>query len=203
MSNIPFNDPVIIEIAKGNQLPAIAITKNLFVDLLEDVISQQLSGKVAEKIFKRFCANFKHSTPTPESVFECTVDELRALGLSNAKAGYVKNIAEFAIHKNLTVEYFDSLTDSQIVEQLTQIKGIGEWTAQMVLIFSLNRPDVFPLGDFAIQQGMKQLYSLTQEGRELKLRLTTIADAWKPYRTLGTRYVWHYLNQQKANAVRL
>ncbi|HDP54537.1 MAG TPA: DNA-3-methyladenine glycosylase 2 family protein [Bacteroidetes bacterium] len=203
MSNIPFNDPVIIEIAKGNQLPAIAKTKNLFVDLLEDVISQQLSGKVAEKIFNRFCAHFKHATPSPESVIECTVDELRALGLSNAKASYVKNIAEFATHNNLTVEYFDSLTDSQIVEQLTQIKGVGEWTAQMVLIFSLNRPDVFPLGDFAIQQGMKQLYSLTHEGRELKLRLRTIADAWKPNRTIGARYVWHYLNQQKANAVRL
>lgn len=203
MNSFPITDPIIRSIAVGNTLPEIKKTTNLFVDLLEDIVAQQLSGKVADVIFKRFCALFPDSTPTPGQLKEISTDELRAVGLSNAKVNYVKNIAEYAMANNLTVEYFDKLSDEAIIKELTKIKGVGVWTAQMVLIFSLSRPNVFPVDDLAIRLGMQKLYGLELEGKALKQQLIEIANGWQPNRTLGTRLVWAWVNSQKKNAVRI
>lgn len=203
MNNFPINDPVIQSIAAGNVLPKINKTTNLFVDLVEDIVAQQLSGRVADVIFKRFCCLFPDNKPTPEQLKGISIDELRSVGLSNAKANYVRKIAEYGMGNNLTVEHFDSLTDEEIIKELTRIKGVGVWTAQMVLIFSLNRPDVFPIDDLAIRLGMQKLYAADLEGKALKQKLVDIADGWRPNRTLGTRYIWAWVNSQKKNAVRL
>ena len=203
MNNFPINDPVIQSIALDNELPDIKRTTNLFVDLLEDIVAQQLSGKVADVIFKRFCGIFPNSIPTPDLLREILVEELRAVGLSNAKVNYVKNIAEYAMANNLTVEYFDKLSDEAIIKELTKIKGVGVWTAQMVLIFSLNRPNVFPVDDLAIRLGMQKLYNVELEGKALKQKLVDIAYVWQPNRTLDTRLVWAWVNSQKKNAVRM
>ncbi|MDX9768975.1 MAG: hypothetical protein RBT19_01330 [Tenuifilaceae bacterium] len=203
MNDFPINDPVIQSIAVGNTLPEIKRTTNLFVDLLEDIVAQQLSGKVADVIFKRFCKLFPHNKPTPEQLNGISIDELRAVGLSNAKANYVRNIAEYAMGNTLTVEHFDRLSDDEIIKELTRIKGVGVWTAQMVLIFSLNRPNVFPIDDLAIRLGMQKLYAVELEGKALKQKLVDIADGWQPNRTLGTRLVWAWVNSQKKNAVRM
>ncbi|MDX9848196.1 MAG: hypothetical protein RBT74_14535 [Tenuifilaceae bacterium] len=203
MNNFPINDPVIQSIAVGNTLPEIKRTTNLFVDLLEDIVAQQLSGKVADVIFKRFCKLFPDNKPTPEQLKGISIDELRSVGLSNAKANYVRNIAEYATTSILTVEHFDSLSDEEIIIELTKIKGVGVWTAQMVLIFSLYRPDVFPIDDLAIRLGMQKLYAVDLEGKALMKKLVEIANSWNPNRTLGTRYIWAWVNSQKNNAVRM
>lgn len=203
MNNFPITDPVIQSIAVGNTLPEIKRTTNLFVDLLEDIVAQQLSGKVADVIFKRFCKLFPDNKPTPEQLNGISIDELRAVGLSNAKANYVRNIAEYAMGNTLTVEHFDRLSDDEIIKELTRIKGVGVWTAQMVLIFSLNRPNVFPIDDLAIRLGMQKLYAVELEGKALKQKLVDIADGWQPNRTLGTRLVWAWVNSQKKSAVRM
>jgi DNA-3-methyladenine glycosylase II len=203
MTSLPFNDPVIASVANKSSLTTLKQTSNLFVDLVEDIVAQQLSGKVAEVIFKRFCNLFPNSIPTPDILKSISTEELRSVGLSNAKANYVRNIAEYALANDLSVEYISSLNDVDIINELTKIKGVGVWTAQMVLIFSLNRPDVFPIEDLAIRQGMQTLYGLTEEGKELRKRLESIADTWRPHRTLGTRYVWLYVNLKRSNAVRL
>lgn len=195
--SIPFNDEVISKIHAKGILPEIEKTTNLFVDLVEDIIAQQLSGRVAESIFKRFCSIFPNSLPTPELLSQITIEELRSVGLSNAKANYVKNIAKYALENDLSVDYFDKLNDDEVVEGLTRIKGVGVWTAQMVLIFSLNRPDVFPSGDLAIRQQMKKLYGLEGEGKSLIETISTISDRWKPNRTLGTRLVWLSIHLEK------
>lgn len=203
MNNFPITDPVIQSIAVGNTLPEIKRTTNLFVDLLEDIVAQQLSGKVADVIFKRFCKLFPDNKPTPEQLNGISIDELRAVGLSNAKANYVRNIAEYAMGNTLTVEHFDRLSDDEIIKELTRIKGVGVWTAQMVLIFSLNRPNVFPIDDLAIRLGMQKLYAVELEGKALKQKLVDIADGWQPNRTLRTRLVWAWVNSQKKSAVRM
>jgi DNA-3-methyladenine glycosylase II len=203
MTSLPFNDPVIASVANKSSLTTLKQTSNLFVDLVEDIVAQQLSGKVAEVIFKRFCNLFPNSIPTPDILKSISTEELRSVGLSNAKANYVRNIAEYALANDLSVEYISSLNDVDIINELTKIKGVGVWTAQMVLIFSLNRPDVFPIEDLAIRQGMQKLYGLTLEGKELRTKLESIANNWRPYRTIGTRYVWLYVNLKRSNAVRL
>lgn len=197
MSKIPFKDKVIAKVAEEHPIPQLKITTNLFIDLVENIVCQQLSGRVAEVIFKRFCALFPNNIPTPKLLLRISIEQLRNVGLSNSKANYVHNIAHYALLSNLSVDYFDKLSDEQIVAELTRIKGVGVWTAQMVLIFSLNRPDVFPVGDLAIQQGMKKMYNLTEEGKDLLKKITSISDSWKPNRTIGTRYVWKYVNIQK------
>lgn len=202
MSKIPFHDSAIAKIAEQHLLPDIVKTTNLFVDLIEDIVAQQLSGKVADTIFKRFCNIFPDNTPTPALLAQCSTEELRAVGLSNAKTNYVRNIANYALENNLSVDYIDSLTDEEIIGELIKIKGVGMWTAQMVLIFSLNRPDVFPVGDLAIQQGMKKLYGIDKSGKELHNEITALSDYWKPNRTIGSRYVWLFVNLLKTNAVR-
>lgn len=169
----------------------------------QDLGRQQLSGKVADVIFKRFCKLFPDNKPTPEQLNGISIDELRAVGLSNAKANYVRNIAEYAMGNTLTVEHFDRLSDDEIIKELTRIKGVGVWTAQMVLIFSLNRPNVFPIDDLAIRLGMQKLYAVELEGKALKQKLVDIADGWQPNRTLGTRLVWAWVNSQKKSAVRM
>ncbi|PKP39097.1 MAG: DNA-3-methyladenine glycosylase 2 family protein [Bacteroidetes bacterium HGW-Bacteroidetes-15] len=202
MMDLPFNDPVIAKIHEHGSLKVIEKTSNLFVDLVEDIVSQQLSGRVAETIFKRFCAIFPNSMPSPDLLDKCSIEELRAVGLSNAKANYVKNIAKYALENNLTVELFDKLSDEDIINELTKIKGVGVWTAQMVLIFSLNRPDVFPPNDLAIQQQMKKLYRLNHEGKELVKAIVSISEKWKPNRTIGTRLVWNSINIEKTQNIR-
>lgn len=203
MNNLPITDPIIQSIAKDINLPEIKKTNNLFVDLVEDIVAQQLSGKVAEVIFKRFCSLFPQNLPTPELLSKISTEELRTVGLSNAKANYVRNIAEYATTSILTVEHFDSLSDEEIIKELIKIKGVGVWTAQMVLIFSLNRPDVFPIDDLAIRLGMQKLYAVDLEGKALMKKLVEIANSWNPNRTLGTRYIWAWVNSQKNNAVRM
>ena len=202
MHKLPFNDPRMESIANSMDLTDLKKTTNLFSDVVEDIVAQQLSGRVAEVIFKRFCELFPNALPTPELLAAKTIDKLRSVGLSTAKANYVRNIADYALTKGLSVERFDSLCDEEIVSELTTIKGVGVWTAQMVLIFSLTRSDVFPVDDLAIRQGMTLIYGINLEGKPLKNKLVEIAERWKPYRTVGTRYVWAWVNSQKSNAVR-
>lgn len=202
ISNLPFGDEVIERIAKNNLLPDIELTKDLYLDLIEDVVSQQLSGKVAAVIFNRFLDLFPNRYPKAEHLCSKTVEDLRSVGLSNSKALYVKNIAEYSLTEDLSVKRINALSDEEIIDLLCIIKGVGVWTAQMVLIFSLNRPDVFPAGDLAIQQGMKHLYSLKSNGKELINDIISISEYWKPFRTTGTRYIWQHVNQLKTQKTR-
>ena len=200
--NLPFSDSTIEAIAVKQILPELKLSGDIYLDLIEDVVSQQLSGKVATVIFNRFLNLFPNRYPVPQVLDHMAIEELRSVGLSNSKALYVKNIAHFSLTEDITFIHINSLSDEEIVSLLTRIKGVGVWTAQMVLIFSLNRPDVFPIGDLAIQQGMKSLYGLNKTGKELFSKLKSISNHWKPHRTIGTRYVWLHVNMLKEQKVR-
>jgi DNA-3-methyladenine glycosylase II len=113
----------------------------------------------------------------------------------------VKNLAEFALSNDVGINHIERMTDEQIISYLTQVKGIGRWTVEMILIFSLQRPDVFPIDDLAIKKGMVINYNLASHGKQLAKDMHRIADRWRPHRTLGTLYIWKYFELEKSTGV--
>lgn len=199
---IQVKDHVIAELQSKFVLPELNSSTDFYHDMVENIVGQQLSGKVAQVIFNRFKTLFPNNYPTPELVLFTPDESLRSIGLSGAKTKYVKALAEFTLHHDLSLQQVAQLSDEELIKLLTQIKGVGVWTAQMLLIFSLNRKDVFPIDDLAIQQGMRELYNIKVNGKQFKDRLIRISNKWKPYRTTGSRLVWAYVNDKKLNATR-
>jgi DNA-3-methyladenine glycosylase II len=173
------------------ELPKIK-PRSVFIALLNTIVSQQLSVKAAETIFKRFLDLFENQSPDPNALLSISDQQLRAVGLSYQKANYLKNIAQFAIEQGLDDKKLKSKTDDVLIEYLMQIKGVGIWTVEMLLMFQLNRPDIFPKDDLGIQQGIKKLYELPHEKKQLLPEMERIAEHWRPYRTLACRYIWRY-----------
>ncbi len=163
---------------------------DIYFSLLQSIVSQQLSTKVARIIFNRFIDLFVDRYPKPDQLLVTKHEILRGIGLSNNKANYVKNVAEFSLKNNITFDCLNVKTDNEIIEYLTKIKGVGKWTVQMILMFPMDRPNVFPVDDLGIQNGMKKLYQIDLEKKELKLKLLEIAEQWHPYKTLASKYIW-------------
>jgi len=133
---------------------------------------------------------FNDEYPQPERLIQLDIATLRSVGLSNSKANYLKNVAYFTIKNELSFNYLIEKSDEEIIEYLTKIKGVGRWTAQMILMFPLDRLDVFPVDDLGIQTRMKEIYQITEEKKDLKIKLLEIAENWKPYRSLACKYLW-------------
>lgn len=199
-------DVAILHLKKDNQLKEVIQTTNLapltpsgnvYFDLLESIVSQQLSVTVADTIFKRFCALFPGTDPSPEVLKTMDINTLRTAGLSNQKATYLKNVAAFTLENDLESYSWNNLTDAEIISFLTQIKGVGQWTAEMILIFTLNRPDIFPTDDLGIQQAMVRLYSISESGKELRKKMMSISEPWRPYRSVACRYLWRWKDNKK------
>ncbi len=169
---------------------------NLYHSLMESIVSQQLSVKVADIIWSRFLLLFEDRIPHPDLVLELPTEQLRAVGLSGQKASYLQNVAQFFKENQLENKDWTQMSDEEIITYLTQIKGVGRWTVQMILMFTLARLDVFPVLDLGIQQGMKRLYGLEHEGKELHKVMELIAENWRPYRSVASRYIWKWKDQK-------
>jgi len=169
---------------------------NVFNELVKNIVYQQISYKAADNIYARFLILIKKKKYKPKDVIALSHDELRSVGLSNQKAIYVKNISEYFIEKRLLRRNWDKFEDQEIIKILSDIKGVGVWTVQMILLFELQRPDVFPYGDLAIQQSIKELYNLDGEKKELIKQMNKVADNWKPYRSMATLYLWSWKREQ-------
>jgi DNA-3-methyladenine glycosylase II len=169
----------------------------LYVSLLRSVASQQLSAKAGDTIFDRFLDLYPSKKPLPDLVLKTKVEKLRACGLSFAKAGYMQNIAQFKLNGGLDHRKLNRMEDEQLIAHLTQIKGVGKWTAEMILMFTLNRPDILPLDDVGIQNAIKHLYKVTHSGKDLRLVMEEISEPWRPHRTLACRHLWRYMDGQK------
>jgi DNA-3-methyladenine glycosylase II len=166
--------------------------KNIHLDLCSSIMSQQLSTKVAAVIHKRFIRLY-NGNPSPQQVLETSFDSLRGIGLSNAKTSYVQNVSRFAIEKGLDYYALRKLTNEEVIEYLTQIKGVGRWTAEMTLMFTLGREDVFSIGDLGIQQAMVKLYGLNiSDMKKLKEKLLSISQEWSPFRTYACLHLWNW-----------
>ena len=161
---------------------------NYFEALVRSIVYQQLSGKAAATIHKRFKGLFnKDQNLSPSIVLEKSHDELSSVGLSSQKASYIHNIAN-AFKAEIVPDNIETISDDKVIECLTTIKGVGLWTAQMFLMFTLNRPDVFPVTDLGIQKGF-QLYFQLDELPKPDLMIKK-AEPWVPYRTLASWYLW-------------
>ncbi len=161
---------------------------NYFESLVRAIVYQQLSGKAAFTIYNRFKDLFPgEKYPSPQDVLIKTHDQLRAVGLSNQKAAYIHNIAT-AFDSQTVTQNIDTLKDEEIIEKLTSIKGVGPWTAEMFLMFTLYRPDIFPVTDLGIQKGM-MLFCELDELPDADF-MTKTAKPWRPYRTLASWYLW-------------
>ena len=188
------NDPILTDIvAQGQPLPS-SRSEDLYFKLLSAIVSQQLSTKVAAAIFRRFTALFPESYPHPTLLLDTPDEILRGAGLSFQKIGYVRNVAVFAAAGNLEHEAISTMEDETLIRHLTQIKGVGRWTVEMLLMFALERPDVFPVDDLGIQNAMKRHYGLEESGKALRLRMQEIAESWRPYRTIASKYLWQSLD---------
>lgn len=161
--------------------------------LLSNIVGQQLSGRVADVIWGRLEALLGGEV-TAEKALRMGDEALRGAGLSRNKAAYIKNIARAVAEGSLTLDKFDSMTDETIMLQLTAIKGIGKWTAEMFLIFSLGRMDVFSQGDGGLARAVNNLYASGMElAAKERLRVT---EAWKPYRSIASLYLWRSLDNR-------
>ena len=178
----------LVETQPGYQLEK---RKQLYLEICSSIISQQLSTKVAAVIYGRFLGLFKKKRPTPQEILAVPHEQLRAVGLSNAKANYVKNVCRFFIEHKLTDAKLHKMENEDFIEFITQIKGIGRWSAEMILMFTLSREDIFSVDDLGIQQAMTKLYKLDATDKKgMKLKMTAIAEKWSPYRTYACRYLW-------------
>lgn len=174
------------------QMPDFMPSRRVYYNLLESIVSQQLSVKVADVIFNRFLALFPDAYPHPEQVLSIAFEQLRGVGLSNQKANYLRNVAQFSLENDLEGHDWDSMSEVEIIQFLTQIKGVGKWTVEMLLMFTLGRLDVLPVDDLGIQQGMQKLFLIEETGKNLKTRMVELAEPWRPYRTIACRYLWRY-----------
>ena len=161
--------------------------------LIRSIVGQQLSTKAARAIYNRLTDRFGGRTPTPQEVLADDADELRiAAGLSRAKTTYLRSLAEHVIEGSLELERLDELGDEDAIAELTAVKGIGTWSAHMFLMFHLERPDILPVGDLGIRKAVMVAYGLDE--LPAAPAIEAIAEPWRPYRTLASRFLWRSLD---------
>jgi DNA-3-methyladenine glycosylase II len=180
-----------------DNLPAVELKKrkHIYLQLCNSIMSQQLSIKVAAVFQQRFLNLYNGKNPSPKQVLDTPIDTLRSIGLSNAKANYVHNVCSFFIAEKITDAMLHKMSNAEIIKLLTQIKGIGSWTVEMILMFSMAREDVFAVDDLAIQQTMCKLYAIdASDKKAMKAKMVSISNKWIPYRTYACRYLWNSIN---------
>lgn len=167
--------------------------KNIPLRLMASIMCQQLSTKVAKVIYHRFLDLYGKKEPKPQQVIDTPHETLRAIGLSNAKVQYVKNVAAFCIEQKINDKKLITLDNDEIIDLLTQIKGVGKWTVEMLMMFSLGREDVFAVDDLGIQQAMERLYNIDASNKKLmKEKMLQLSNKWSPYRTYACLHLWSW-----------
>lgn len=172
---------------------------NLFEDLLRSIVGQQLSVKAAATIFNRFMQLFPQQVPEAHLLDALPDEALKQTGLSRQKSTYIRNTAAFFTGKPTDIASWQNLPDEAILRELTSIKGVGIWTVQMLLMFSLGRPDIFPVADLGIQTAMGRLYGLRSSGKALQAEMVSVAEQWRPYRSYACFYLWKWKDLQKSD----
>ncbi len=190
-------DPVLGAIIKRHGPCGLAQARHRFdhfAMLVRSIVFQQLSTKAASTIHGRLMELMPHSTPTPESLALITDEQFRAAGISRQKAGYLRDLAQKVSGGLVPLEEVDAMTDEEVITSLIRIKGIGRWTAEMFLIFRLLRPDVLPVDDLGILNAVQRAYGLRKRPKADRLR--KIGEAWRPYRSIASWYLWRSLDNE-------
>ncbi|MBL0234166.1 MAG: DNA-3-methyladenine glycosylase 2 family protein [Chitinophagaceae bacterium] len=185
-------DPILKKLLKKHEPFELKKQKNLYLYLCFSIMSQQLSTKVASVIKQRFLGLYEDH-PTPRQILDTPFEILRGIGLSNAKVNYVQNVARFELEKGMSAAKLNKMSNDEIVEYLTEIKGVGRWTTEMLMMFALGREDVFAPDDLGIQQAMTGLYSLRHRKKKLLLeKMKQLSAPWSPYRTYACLLLWRW-----------
>lgn len=192
-SQLAKSDPVLAPIIQRAGPCPIRPHKNYYWELVDSIISQQLSIKAAASIEKRFQELFASEVPSPEQILEKSVDELKTVGLSRPKAGYIRDLAEHIASGKLKLDKLEAMTNEEIASELTAVKGIGEWTAHMFLMFAMARTDILPVGDLGIRNSIKQLYGFENLPSPDEIRTLAEQNHWSPYQSIASWYIWQNL----------
>lgn len=190
LSHLTAADPVLSKLIATYAAPEFTKHTDYYRELASSIISQQLSVKAARTIEQRFVDLFDGTFPTSEQILEKDIEELRAVGLSRPKATYIQDLAYKILDGTVQFDNIDSLSNNEIITELTKVKGIGVWTVHMFLIFCMARFDVLPVGDLGIKNGIKQLYGFVELPREQDVRYIAEKNGWHPYESVASRYIW-------------
>lgn len=179
----------------GDKTHTLELHPNIPVRMMASIMSQQLSTKVAKVIFNRFIDLYKGKEPKPQQVLDTPHETLRSIGLSNSKVSYVHNVAAFCIEHKITDKKLGGMSNDEIIDLLVQIKGIGRWSVEMLLMFSLGREDVFAVDDLGIQQAMTKIYKLDPSDKKgMKEKMLKLSAKWSPYRTYACWHLWRMMD---------
>jgi DNA-3-methyladenine glycosylase II len=192
INKLIFQDPLLEKLINACGPLEMQLPCDYFSSLASSIVGQQLSSKVSEVIWNRV-VSLLNGEINPQNMLSIEVDELRGIGVSYSKIGYLRNLSNAVLSKRICLDNFESSKDEEIIEILTSVKGIGRWTAEMFLIFSLGREDVFSLGDGGLKRSIVWMYQLSEVPE--KEQLEEISEAWKPYRTYASLYLWEAINR--------
>ena len=189
-------DKKFAKIVSGQEVVKLSKRRDIYLYLCYSIVGQQLSTKVAGIIRKRFLDLYT-GKPGPEQIIATPLETLRSIGLSGAKANYVQNVARFALEFGMDHGVLAKMNDEEIIQYLTRIKGVGRWTVEMLLMFTLGRQDVFAVDDLGIQQAMIRVYKLDNSNKKkLKEDMLRISASWSPYRTYACLHLWRHKDEK-------
>lgn len=192
------HDPVLKQVIDKYRPCDITPHSNYYQELVESIVGQQLSVKAARAIRQKFVALFGGTFPSPERILQKQPEEFRAAGLSWAKAKYVRDIAEHVVGGKIRFDHLDQLSNEEVIKELTDIKGVGEWTAHMFLIFLMGRLDILPVGDLGIKNGIRQLYGFKDIPTIDQMLYVAKKNCWHPYESVASWYIWASLDNKPA-----
>lgn len=189
-------DPILSPIVTASELPTLVAHTNYYQELVESIIGQQLSVKAAHTIRIRFVGLFNDQFPTPAQILSRDIEELRSAGLSRPKIGYIQDLARHVLDGSLQLDQLDTLSNVEIITTLTAVKGIGEWTVHMFLMFCMGRLDVLPIGDLGIRSGIQKLYGLDHLPLPAEVTIIAKQNNWHPYESVASWYIWKALDNK-------
>jgi DNA-3-methyladenine glycosylase II len=189
-------DPLLTPVIATHGLCTFRPHREYYRELVESIIGQQLSVKAAAAIETRFIALFNDTFPTPEQILSVTVEDLRAIGFSRPKAGYVQDLAAKVLAGEVKFDHLDDLSNEEVIAELTAVKGIGEWTVHMFLMFCMGRMDVLPTGDLGIRNGVQKLYGLAAVPTPDEVKKIAQKHKWHPYESIASWYIWQSLKNE-------
>lgn len=190
-------DAALAPVIAAAGIPTITPNKNYYQALVESIISQQLSVKAAATILKRFLGLFADDNfPTPGHILEKDIETLRSVGLSRQKGAYIQDLAVKVLEGTVQFNHLDTLSNEDVIAELTLVKGVGVWTAHMFLMFCMGRMDVLPTGDLGIKNGMYGLYGLQEKPTPEDMEMIATLHKWHPYETVASWYIWHSLDNK-------
>lgn len=198
LDHLSDNDPIMAALIDQYPAPSFIAHTNYHQALVESIIGQQLSVKAAAAIRDRFVGLFDDVFPTPEQIITVDVEVYRSIGLSRPKARYIIDLAEHVIDGRVRFDHLDALSNQEVIDELTAVKGIGAWTVHMFLMFCMGRLDVLPVGDLGIRNAIEKNYELDFVGASGAVENVAKHYSWHPYESIASYYLWQSLENKPA-----